>query len=79
MLDHLITELDKCFEETAAGIVECFEETAAGIVGELAQFLPSELVSSSVQLNPSPVTSCECERTTSMLKLLKISLWVMTD
>ena len=42
MLDHLITELDNCFEEAAAGIV-----------GELAQILPSELVSSSVQLNPS--------------------------
>eukprot|EP00731_Ephydatia_muelleri_P018054 Em0011g94a len=42
MLDHLITELDNRFEEAAAGIV-----------GELAQILPSELVSSSVQLNPS--------------------------
>ena len=42
MLDHLITEIDNRFEEAAAGIV-----------GELAQILPSELVSSSVQLNPS--------------------------
>ena len=42
MLDHLITELDNRFEEAAAGIV-----------GELAQIMPSELVSSSVQLNPS--------------------------
>ena len=42
MLDHLITELDNRFEEAAAGIV-----------GELAHILPSELVSSSVQLNPS--------------------------
>ena len=120
MLDHLITELDNRFEETAA-----------------LSILPSELVSSSVQLNPShfkevlqlykddpfhqlrqcilswiygkrnetvkakqldtptkalsfvdndyfpniyvilvisttlPVTSCACERTISMLKLLK--------
>ena len=38
----LITELDNRFEEAAAGIV-----------GELAQIMPSELVSSSVQLNPS--------------------------
>ena len=30
-----------------------FEEAAAGIVRELAQILPSELVSSSVRLNPS--------------------------
>ena len=42
MLDHFITELDNRFEEAAAGVV-----------GELAQILPSELVSSSVQLNPS--------------------------
>ena len=42
MLDHLITELDNHFEEAASGIV-----------GELAQILSSELVSSSVQLNPS--------------------------
>ena len=42
MLDHLITELDSRFEEAAAGVV-----------GELAQIVPSELVSSSVQLNPS--------------------------
>ena len=42
MLGHLITELDNHFEEAAAGII-----------GELAQILPSELVSSSVQLNPS--------------------------
>ena len=42
MLDHLITELDNRFEEAAAGIV-----------GELAQILPSELVSSSAQLNPN--------------------------
>ena len=42
MLAHLITELDNHFEEAASGIV-----------GELAQILSSELVSSSVQLNPS--------------------------
>ena len=42
MQGHLITELDNRFEEAAAGIV-----------GELAQIMPSELVSSSVQLNPS--------------------------
>ena len=41
MLDYLIAELDNRFEEATAGIV-----------GELAQILPSELVSSSVQLNP---------------------------
>ena len=42
MLDHLITELENCFEEAAASIV-----------GELAKILPSKMVSSSVQLNPS--------------------------
>ena len=42
MLDHLITELDNRFKEATAGIV-----------GELAQILPSELVSFSVQLNAS--------------------------
>ena len=124
-MDHLITEPDNRFEEGTAGII-----------GELVQILPSELVSSSVQLKPShfkdvlqlykddlpsakalhteldlwrmkwksesikakeldtptktlifvdiyvlfvisatlPVTSCECERSISMLKLLKTSL-----
>ena len=42
MLDHLITELDNRFEEGTAGII-----------GEFLQILPSELVSSSVQLKPS--------------------------
>ena len=128
MLDHLITGLDNRFEEGTAGIIV-----------ELVQILPSELVSSSVQLKAShfkdvlqlykddlpsakalhteldlwrmkwksesikakeldtttktlifvdkdyiyvllvisatlPVTSCECERSISMLKLLKTSL-----
>ena len=36
-----------------AGPFNRFEEAETGIVGELAQILPSELVSSSVQLNPS--------------------------
>ena len=132
MLDHFITELDNRFEEAAAGIV-----------GELAQILPSELVSSLFSLiqvisktfysyirktfhqlrhfilswiygeqngkvhetvrakqldTPTkalsfvdkdyfpniyvilvisttlPVTSCECEKSISMLKLLKTSL-----
>ena len=42
MLDHLITGLDNRFEEGTAGIIV-----------ELVQILPSELVSSSVQLKPS--------------------------
>ena len=42
MLDHLITELDNRFEEGTAGIIV-----------ELVQILPSELVSSSVQLKPN--------------------------
>ena len=45
MLDHLITELDNSFGEAAAGVV-----------GELEQILPSELVSTSVQLNPNHFT-----------------------
>ena len=42
MQGHLITELDSRFEGAAVGIVR-----------ELAQILPSELVSSTVWLNPS--------------------------
>ena len=42
MLNPLITELDNRFEEGTAGIIV-----------ELVQILPSELVSSSVQLKPS--------------------------
>ena len=41
-MDHLITELDNRFEEGTAGNI-----------GELVQILPSELVSSSIQLKPS--------------------------